>query len=71
MRGSYLFCQAVRPATGVRASPPKTLAALRWLKSKIVVEVSFVEWTRDNLLRHPEFLAMRSDKRPREVIREN
>ena len=35
------------------------MAALRWVKPKIVVEVSFVEWTRDGLLRHPEFIGVR------------
>ena len=47
------------------------MTALRLVKPKIVVEVSFVEWTRDGLLRHPQFVAMRTDKRPRKVIREN
>jgi ATP-dependent DNA ligase len=47
------------------------MATLRWVKPKIVVEVSFVEWTRDGLLRHPEFLGVRNDKSPREVRRED
>jgi bifunctional non-homologous end joining protein LigD len=46
------------------------MQSLRWVKPKIVVEVSFVEWTRDGLLRHPEFVAVRTDKSPREVQRE-
>jgi ATP-dependent DNA ligase len=46
------------------------MKALRWVKPKIVVDVSFVEWTRDGLLRHPEFVAVRTDKPPREVRRE-
>jgi ATP-dependent DNA ligase len=37
---------------------------------KIVVEASFVEWTRDGLLRHPEFIGVRDDKAPREIRRE-
>ena len=40
-------------------------------ESEIVLAVSFVEWTRDGLLRHPEFVGMQTDKRPRDVIREN
>jgi ATP dependent DNA ligase-like protein len=35
------------------------MTALRWVKPKIVVEVSFVEWTRDGLLRYPEFIGVR------------
>ena len=47
------------------------MTALRWVKPKIVVEVSFVEWTRDGLLRHPEFVGVRDDKSPREIGRED
>jgi bifunctional non-homologous end joining protein LigD len=52
---------------GITAEDMKTL---RWVKPKIVVEVSFVAWTRDGLLRHPEFIGVRPDKSPREVQRE-
>ena len=45
------------------------MTALRWVKPKIVVEVSFVEWTLDGLLRHPEFIGVRDDKAPREIRR--
>jgi bifunctional non-homologous end joining protein LigD len=46
------------------------MAKLRWVKPRIVVEVSFVEWTRDGLLRHPQFLVMRDDQKPSEVRRD-
>jgi ATP-dependent DNA ligase len=46
------------------------MAALRWVKPVVVVEVAFVEWTRDGLLRHPRLLGVRGDKSPREVRRE-
>jgi bifunctional non-homologous end joining protein LigD len=46
------------------------MTRLRWVKPRLVVEVSFVEWTRDGLLRHPEFVGVRADKKPREVTRE-
>ena len=52
---------------GITAEDMKTLC---WVKPKIVVEVSFVEWTRDGLLRHPEFIGVRTDKKPRQVRRE-
>ncbi len=32
---------------------------------------SFVEWTRDGLRHHPEFIGVRDAKSPREVRREN
>jgi ATP dependent DNA ligase C terminal region len=46
------------------------VAQRRRVKPRIVVEVSFVEWTRDDLLRHPEFVGVRADKKPRDVKRE-
>jgi ATP-dependent DNA ligase len=46
------------------------MANLRWVEPKLVVEVSFVEWTRDGLLRHSEFVAVREDKTPHEIFRE-
>ncbi|TDU81305.1 bifunctional non-homologous end joining protein LigD [Prosthecobacter fusiformis] len=41
-----------------------------WLKSKLVCQVKFAEWTRDSRLRQPVFVGMREDKRASEVIRE-
>lgn len=42
------------------------MASLPWVMPKLVVEVSVVEWTRDGLLRHSQFVGMRDDKNPRE-----
>lgn len=42
----------------------------RWLKPKLVCQVSFVEWTDAANLRHANFVAMRDDKDAREVVRE-
>jgi bifunctional non-homologous end joining protein LigD len=46
------------------------MTKLRWVEPRHVVEVSFVEWTRDGSLRHAQFVGVREDKRPREVRRE-
>jgi ATP-dependent DNA ligase len=46
------------------------METLRWVEPFTVVEVSFVEWTRDGLLRHPRFIGVRTDKAPRSVCRE-
>jgi bifunctional non-homologous end joining protein LigD len=46
------------------------MAALRWVRPVLVIEVSFVEWTRDGLMRHPQFVAVRDDKPARDVRRE-
>ena len=50
---------------------PEDMTKLRWVKPKVVIDVSFVEWTRDGALRHSEFVAIRGDKRAREVQRED
>jgi DNA ligase D-like protein (predicted ligase) len=47
------------------------MSKLRWVKPKVVVEVSFVEWTRDDMLRHSEFVGFRDDKRAADVRRES
>jgi len=52
------------------AQPPKTDTKAHWVAPTLVAEVSFTEWTRDGLLRHPVFVALRSDKDAREIVRE-
>jgi ATP-dependent DNA ligase len=34
----------------------------RWLKPQLVAAIEFLEWTLDNHLRHPKFVAMREDR---------
>jgi bifunctional non-homologous end joining protein LigD len=41
-----------------------------WLKPEIVAEIKFTEWTTGSVQRHPEFIDLRDDKSPKEVIRE-
>jgi bifunctional non-homologous end joining protein LigD len=41
-----------------------------WVEPRLVVEVRFGEWSRDDRLRHPVYLGRRSDKDPAEVVRE-
>ncbi len=43
---------------------------IRWVRPKVVVEVSFTEWTRENNLRHAAFVALREDKEAQGVGRE-
>ncbi len=44
---------------------------IKWLKLKFVCEVQYLELTKDKLLRHPSFIALRSDKKVKEVVLEN
>ena len=46
------------------------MGSLRWVRPAVVVEVSFVEWTRDASLRHAAFVAIRDDKQTLDVRRE-
>ena len=46
------------------------MADCRWLKPVLVGQFEFVEWTPDNHLRHSRFVALREDKKPRDVVRE-
>lgn len=42
----------------------KSREILHWLKPKLVCEVAFLEFTKDNHLRHSVFKRLRSDKKP-------
>jgi ATP-dependent DNA ligase len=42
-----------------------------WVRPEIVVQVGFIEWTANSKLRHPRLLGVRTDKAPREVVRES
>jgi len=41
-----------------------------WARPEIVVRVAFIEWTVHTKLRHSRLLSVRSDVRPRDVVRE-
>ena len=41
-----------------------------WLKPSLVAQIEFLEWTADAHLRHSRFVALRDDKRARDVTRE-
>jgi DNA ligase D-like protein (predicted ligase) len=46
------------------------MAECRWLKPVTVAHFEFVEWTSDMHLRHSRFVALREDKKPKDVRRE-
>jgi bifunctional non-homologous end joining protein LigD len=50
--------------------PPKTDTKAHWVAPELVAEIAYGEWTRDGLLRHPVFVALREDKPASEVVRE-
>lgn len=52
------------------ALTPKTNEKAHWTKPSLVAEVEFAEWTRDAILRQAVFVGLRTDKDPRDVVRE-
>lgn len=46
------------------------MTTIEWVKPKLVVEVSFAEWTRDGSLRHAALVGLRDDKPARDVHRD-
>jgi ATP-dependent DNA ligase len=50
----------------------KGLPRLRahWVRPELIVQVGFIEWTVHGKLRHPRLLGIRTDKSPRDVVRE-
>jgi DNA ligase D-like protein (predicted ligase) len=46
------------------------MAECRWLKPVLVGQFEFVQWTADNHLRHTSFIALRDDKKAKDVKRE-
>jgi bifunctional non-homologous end joining protein LigD len=43
---------------------------IQWLRPSLVAHIEFTEWTKGNHLRHSRFIALRSDKRAAEVVKE-
>ncbi len=49
---------------------PKTNEKPHWTEPSLVAQIKFTEWTADEKLRHPVYLGLRDDKKPRDVTRE-
>jgi ATP-dependent DNA ligase len=58
------------PPRGARFGSPLVLSRVHWVRPEIVVEVKFLAWTEDNLLRQVVYEGLREDKPAREVRRE-
>jgi bifunctional non-homologous end joining protein LigD len=50
--------------------PPALPRHARFVRPELVIEAAYTEWTVEGMLRHPRFKRFRTDKAPREVIRE-
>ncbi|MGV3459160.1 MAG: DNA ligase D [Flavobacterium sp.] len=57
----------------IKDSPFKTKPKERgthFIKPELVAQIKYTEWTETNSLRHPVFIALRTDKDPKDVVRE-
>lgn len=52
------------------AGKPPIRKNVHWVEPKLVAQIAFTEWTTEGRLRHPRFIGLRRDKKPREVVRE-
>ena len=50
--------------------PRDYLRGSRWAEPRMVAEIAYANWTTDGVMRHPKFIALREDKAPKEVRRE-
>lgn len=46
------------------------MGKVTWIKSELVAQIKFAEWTNDGILRQPVFLGLRKDKAAKDVRRE-
>ncbi|HXO38146.1 MAG TPA: DNA ligase D [Candidatus Acidoferrum sp.] len=54
----------------VLSDVPKEIGEVTWVKPELVCLVKFSSWTKDDRLRAPVFLGMRTEVAPEEVVRE-
>src|SRR5215216_3705742 len=59
--------QTVPPVADAKGVSTK---GVHWVRPELVAQVGFSEWTPDGKLRHPRYLGLRDDKRPKQVVRE-
>jgi ATP-dependent DNA ligase len=57
------------PPRDSRFGSPLQLSKVHWVRPEIVVEVTFLTWTEDNLLRQVSYQGQREDKPPQQVVR--
>lgn len=50
--------------------PPSPGRVATWVEPEVVVDVAYSHWAEDGRLRHPVFMGIRTDKDPREVVRD-
>jgi bifunctional non-homologous end joining protein LigD len=62
----YELLQPLKTSVCPFVVKPQTNEPVQWVKPRLVAEVKFSEWTADHRMRHPIFVGLREDKRPKE-----
>jgi ATP-dependent DNA ligase len=57
------------PPRDSRFGSPLKLSSVHWVRPEIVVEVTYLTWTKDNLLRQVSYQGQREDKSACQVVR--
>lgn len=57
------------PPRDSRFGSPLNLSRVHWVRPEVVVEVTYLTWTEDNLLRQVSYQAQRLDKPAKQVVR--
>ncbi|MFH0976182.1 MAG: non-homologous end-joining DNA ligase [Spirochaetota bacterium] len=57
----------IRESCPFKTKPPES-ETVTWVKPELVCEISFAGWTKEKLMRQPNFLRFREDKAPEEAI---
>jgi ATP-dependent DNA ligase len=60
---------AESPPRDSRFGSPLQLSKVHWVRPEIVVEVTYLTWTKDNLLRQVSYQGQREDKPASQVVR--
>ena len=67
---SFYNVPAAGPSRWDQGLSAADMKRCHWVRPKMVCQVKFTEWTRDDRLRQPVFLGIREDKNANEVVRE-
>jgi hypothetical protein len=69
-RGPFVNLPEKGPGRWRQGITPRVMKRCVWIEPVLVAQIKFTEWTSDGQLRQPVFLRLRSDKDPKEVVRE-
>ena len=56
-----------KPDPSFASVPRDYIRGFRWAEPRLVAEIAYSNWTSDQVMRHPKFVALRQDKPAREV----